>query len=198
MNFTRGKIMQIEDENWERICKFWGKISHATASPNIPYCVFATVNEDGSPRIAPYSSLILCENKKGFFFDQFAQQMTKNFDRDRKISILLLKTSRWFWVKAVLFGKFDHAPGIRLMGSVGKKREAEVQEIDAFKRSLRMLKSFRGYEPLWGNMKYCRDILFESFETVKCGPMKYSHNSSFAPKCDNRRPCGRDDGVDER
>ena len=26
---------------------------------------------------------------------------------------------------------------------------------------------------IWGVMKNCRDIFFESFETVKCGPMTY-------------------------
>jgi len=165
--------MHITENNWERIRNFWGEISHATASPNMPYCIFATVNEDGSPRVAPYSSLILSENKKGFFFDHFSQQLTKNLDRDKKICILLLKNNRWFWIKAVLFGRFDHAPGIRLMGTVGKKREATIQEINTFKKPLRKLKIFKGYNPLWGCMKCGRDIIFESFETVNCGPMKY-------------------------
>ena len=139
----------------------------------MPYCVFATVNEDGSPRVAPYSSLILGENKQGFYFDEFSQHLSKNLERDQKVCILLLKNNKWFWVKTVLFGKFDHAPGIRLMGTVGEKREATTQEINAFKKPLRKLKFFKGYKPLWGVMKHGRDIHFESFEPVKCGPMKY-------------------------
>jgi hypothetical protein len=165
--------MHITENSWEQIRKFWGDISHATASPNIPYCVFATVNEDGSPRIAPYSSLILGENMQGFFFDHFSQQLSKNLDRDGRICVLLLKNNKQFWIKAVLFGKFDHAPGIRLMGTVGERREATIQEINKFKRPLNKLKIFKGYNPLWGIMKTGRDIFFESFETVKCGPMKY-------------------------
>jgi len=165
--------MRITEKNWEHIRNFWGKESHVTASPNMPYCVFATVNEDGSPRVAPYSSLILGENKQGFYFDEFSQHLSKNLERDQKVCILLLKNNKWFWVKTVLFGKFDHAPGIRLMGTVGEKREATTQEINAFKKPLRKLKFFKGYKPLWGVMKHGRDIHFESFEPVKCGPMKY-------------------------
>ena len=86
---------------------------------------------------------------------------------------MLAENNRWFWIKAVLFGKFDHAPGIRLMGTVGERREATIQEINKFKKPLGKLKIFKGYKPLWGVMEHGRDIFFESFETVKCGPMKY-------------------------
>ncbi len=165
--------MHITEKNWEQIRKFWGDASHVTASPNMPYCVFATVNEDGSPRVAPYSSLILGEKMQGFYFDEFSQHLSKNLDREKKVCILLLKNNKRFWIKTVLFGKFDHAPGIRLMGTVGKKREATAQEINAFRKPLRKLKFFKGYKPLWEIMKYGRDIYFESFEPVKCGPMKY-------------------------
>ncbi len=67
-----------------------------------------------------------------------------------------------------IFGRFDHPPGIRLMGKVGKKREATKQEINAFKKPLRPLKSFKGYGPIWGFMKHGREIHFDAFETVKC------------------------------
>ncbi len=165
--------MHITEKNWEQILKFWGDTTPVTASPNMPYCVIATVNEDGSPRVAPYSTLILRDDRQGFFFDHFSQHLTKNLDRDGKICILLLKNTKRFWIKAVLFGRFDHAPGIRLMGTVGERREATTKEVDAFKMPLRRLKLLKGYQPLWGVMKHGRDIFFESFETVKCGPMKY-------------------------
>jgi hypothetical protein len=59
------------------------------------------------------------------------------------------------------------------MGTVGERRKATAQEMNAFKKPLWKLKLFKGYEPLWGVMKHGRDIFFESFETIKCGPMKY-------------------------
>lgn len=166
-------MIPITEKNWKQIHKFWGNLSHVTASPNLPYCIFATVDEDGSPRVAPYSSLILGKNGQGFFFDHFSQQLTKNLDRDRKICVLLLDSTRWFWMKAVLFGKFDHAPGIRLTGTVGERRKATAQEINAFKKPLRRLKLFKGYNPLWGVLQSGRNVCFHAFETVKCGPINY-------------------------
>lgn len=165
--------MHITNQNWEQIRKFWGAASRVTASPNMPYCVFATVDGDGSPRVAPYSSLILGKQKQGIFFDEFSHQLSKNLDRNNNICVLLVKTNKWFWIKTVLFGKFDHAPGIRLMGSVGEKRRATTQELRAFKKPLRKLRIFIGYNPLWGVMTHVRDIYFESFEPVECGPIKY-------------------------
>lgn len=82
--------------------------------------------------------------------------------------MLIVKNNKWFWIKTVILGRFDHPPGIRLMGKVGKKREATEQEINAFKKPLSPLKFFKGYEPIWGFMKYGREIYFDAFETVKC------------------------------
>ena len=165
--------MAISDQEWNNIRKYFGKSTHATSSPVIPYCAFATVNEDGSPRIAPYTSMILGENKQGFYFDELSLQTTTNLERDKRICILIVKNNKWFWIKTVIFGRFMHPPGIRLIGTVGKKREATKQEIDAFKKPLKSLKLFKGYEPIWGFMKKGREIYFDAFETVKCGPMVY-------------------------
>ncbi|MBW2607263.1 MAG: pyridoxamine 5'-phosphate oxidase family protein [Deltaproteobacteria bacterium] len=165
--------MQLTENNWEQICTFFSDTSHVTASPTIPYCVFATVNENGTPRIAPYTSLILGKNMKGFYFDESSRQMSQNLERDKRICVLLVKNKRWFWIKTLLLGRFDHAPAIRLMGTVGKKRNATMQEINAFINPLKKLKIFKGYQPLWGIMKNGREIYFESFETVKCGSVEY-------------------------
>lgn len=165
--------MKITDKNWAQIQKFWGSTTQVTASPNMPYCVFATTDENGLPRIAPYSTLILGDNNKGFYFDEFSGKLSKNIDRNPKVSVLLLKNSKWFWIKTVLFGKFDHAPAIRLTGIVGKKRSATSHEINRLKKPLSPLKFFKGYHPLWGVMKEGRDVYFESFEPVRCGAIPY-------------------------
>ena len=165
--------MYITDKNWDQIRKFFGDVSHAKASPILPYCAFATTNADGSPRLAPYTSLILGENKQGFYFDELSQHLSQNLDREQRVYILLVKNKIWFWVKTLILGRFDHAPAIRLTGTVGKKREATIQEINAFKNPLKKLKIFKGYQPLWGIMKHGREIYFYAFEPVQCGSMKY-------------------------
>jgi len=165
--------MAISNQEWNNILKFFANSTHPTSSPIIPYCAFATVNEDGSPRIAPYTSMILGESKQGFYFDELSLQTTTNLERDQRLCVLIVQNNKWFWIKTVIFGRFTHPPGIRLIGTVGKKREATKQEIDAFKRPLKSLKLFKGYEPIWGFMKHGREIYFDAFETVKCGPMAY-------------------------
>jgi hypothetical protein len=164
--------MQINKKNWEQIRKFWGQESRVTPSI-MPYCVFATADEDGSPRMAPYSSLMLGENGQGFYFDNFSRHLSQNLERDKRIWVLLVKIKKLWWVKSFLLGRFDHAPAIRLMGSVGKKRDATAQELNAFRKPLRKMKLLKGYQPFWGISKQGRDIFFDSFETVKCGPIKY-------------------------
>ena len=160
--------MSISDEQWNNIRTFFGHSTHATTSPIIPYCTFSTVNKDGSPRVAPYTSLILGEDKQGFYFDELSRRTSSNLDRDQRICVLIVKNSRWFWIKTVLLGRYDHPPGVRLMGNVGKKRQATEHEINAFKSPLKSLKLFKGYEPVWGFMNKGREIYFDAFEPVKC------------------------------
>ena len=105
---------------------------------------------------------------QGFYFDELSHNTSSNLERDQRICVLIVKNNKWFWIKTVIFGRFDHPSGIRLMGKVGKKREATELEINAFKKPLSPLKFFKGYEPIWGFMKYGREIYFDAFETVKC------------------------------
>ncbi len=161
--------MTISEQNWENIKRFFGDSSHVSASPIIPYCAFATVNKDGSARVAPYTSLILGENKQGIYFDQLSQLMSGNLERDQRICVLLVKRSIWFFIKSILLGRYDHPPGIRLMGTVSSKRKATIQEIDAYRKPIRFLKFFKGFRSSWGVMKYVREIHFDSYEKVECG-----------------------------
>ena len=109
---------------------------------------------------------------KGFYFDELSRRTTQNLDRNQKVCVLIVKSKMLFWFKTVVFGRFDHPPGIRLMGTVGKKREATEQELNAFKKPLSAFRFFKGYNPIWGFMKYGREINFHSFELVKCGAIK--------------------------
>ena len=163
--------MSISAQQWNHILEFFGGCTHATSSPVIPYCAFATVDEDGSPRVAPYTSLVLGDTPQGFYFDELSRRTTANLERDQRVCVLIVKNAKWFWIRSVLTGAYEHAPGIRLMGRVGGKRDATAQEIDAYQKPLRRLRMFKGYGSMWGFMKRGRDIYFDGFETVKCGAM---------------------------
>jgi general stress protein 26 len=92
----------INDKEWRNILKFYGSYTHATASPTLPYCAFSTVNEDGTPRIAPYTSLVLGDSSKGFYFDELSRHTSANLERDQRVCVLVVKNSKWFWIKTVI------------------------------------------------------------------------------------------------
>ena len=77
----------------------------------------------------------------------------------------------WFWIKTIVLGRLDGPPAVRLFGTVGEKREAQPNEIKTLRRSIRQFKLFKGYKSLWGTMMHGREIYFDSFEPVHCGPM---------------------------
>jgi predicted pyridoxine 5'-phosphate oxidase superfamily flavin-nucleotide-binding protein len=107
--------MAINDQQWSNILKYFGNCTNATASPSLPYCAFSTVNEDGSPRVAPYTSLILGDNGQGFYFDELSQNTSSNLERDQRICVLIVKNNKWFWIKTVIFGRFAVVPKNRTM-----------------------------------------------------------------------------------
>ena len=166
--------MEISDAQWNRIQSLFAPASHVTASikRSVPYCAIATVDEDGAPRVTPISSLILGENRQGFYFEEFSTKMAANLRRDQRVCVLVVNNAIPFWLKSVLLGRFDGPPAIRLSGKVGERREAQPHEIEAYRNPIRPLKIFRGYDPLWGVMKHGREIYFNAFETVECGPMR--------------------------
>ena len=102
--------MAISDEEWGNILRYYSNSTHATSSPTIPYCAFSTVSEDGSPRVAPYTSLILGDNRKGFYFDELSTQTSLNLERDQRVCILVVKTNKLFWIKTV-FSEFPKISG---------------------------------------------------------------------------------------
>jgi len=168
--------MAISQEQWNNILRFFGGSTHVNSSPIFPYCAFSTVNQDGSPRVAPYTSPFLGETPQGFYFDELSQKTTANLERDQRVCVLIVKRDKWFWIKSVVLGKYKHPPGIRLMGRVGEKRKASEDELHAYRSPIKRLKIFKGYEPMWGVMKHGREIYFEDFETVKCGSIPELQN----------------------
>lgn len=166
--------MEIREEHWDSIRKFFGHVSHVTASlvRSTPYLAFATVNEDGSPHVTPMGSLLLGPDKKGFYFEEFARRMPANLEREQRVCVLIVNTSMWFWIKSLLLGRMDSPPAIRLIGTAGERREATPEEIKAFHQSIRPYRMFKGYKLLWRDVSHVRDIHFQSFEPVRMGPLK--------------------------
>jgi uncharacterized protein len=131
----------------------------------------ASVNEDGSPHLTPIGALFLRENRTGFFFDVFSVEMSSNFDRDPRVCVLAVNSHKPYWLKSFITGRCDTPPSVRLTGTVGKKREATDEEVAMWRKHTEFARGMKGYELLWGNMQFVRDIYFDSFKPVNMGEM---------------------------
>jgi hypothetical protein len=131
----------------------------------------ATVSEEGAPHVAPIGALFLREDKTGFYFDEFPVNMSKNMERNPRVCILAVNSDFAFWQKSLFAGRFVTPPAVRLMGSVGQKREGTEEEIAMWQNHVKAAQRTKGYELMWKNMRMVRDIHFDSFEPVSCGEM---------------------------
>src|SRR4030042_2390290 len=133
----------------------------------------ATVNKDGSPHVTPIASLFLREDKTGFYFDEFPVHMSRNLDRNPRVCILAVNNNLKFLQKSFLAGKYETPPAVRLMGSVGKKREGTEEEIAMWQNQnyVKLARGTKGYDLMWEHMRMVRDIYFDSFEPVLMGQM---------------------------
>ncbi len=136
-----------------------------------PRCAIATVNEDGVPHITPIGAFCLRDNQTGYYFEEFSQKMPKNFEHNNRICVFFGNASLLFWLKAIFKGKCSSTPGVRLYGTVGERRIGSEEEIAAFKNRVKVFRKWKGYKILWENMKYLREIHFDSFEPVTVGSM---------------------------
>jgi uncharacterized pyridoxamine 5'-phosphate oxidase family protein len=139
--------------------------------PSSMHYAIATVNEDGSPHVTPIGALFLRENKTGFYFDEFPVNMSRNLERNPRVCVLAVNSNPTFWQKSLLAGKFETPPAVRLMGSVGKKREGTEEEIAMWQNHVKLARGTKGHDLMWKNMRMVRDIHFDSFEPVSCGEM---------------------------
>ena len=136
-----------------------------------PRCAIATVNENGSPNITPIGSLCLRDNQTGYYFEEFSQKMPKNFEHNNRICVLAINPGMIFWMKSFFKGLCPSTPGVRLYGTVGERRIGSEEEIASFLDRVKRLRKRKVHEILFKNMKYLREIKFDSFEPINLGPM---------------------------
>ena len=149
------------------------------------HCAIASVAPDGTPNITPVGTVFLRDNLTGYYFDQYTSTLAENIERNPKICLMAVNTSRVFWLKSFWRGNFASPPGLRLYGEASSLRPATEQErkfIDARVRPTRWLK---GSRLLWSDFTHVRDIRFTSFRPVTYprmmdGLWRASPNSSFA------------------
>ena len=158
--------MTITDEQWGIIRRLFSR----TFQTSLHYAV-ATVNADGAPHVTPIGSLILQDKGRGFFFEEYLGTTACNLQKDKRICVLAVHTSRWLLLKALLLGRFTSLPAIRLSGTAGEKREATPEEMKLFRRRVGMCHVLKGYDILWGRLRFVRDVTFDTALPVHVGVM---------------------------
>ncbi len=153
-------------ENWPALKRLF----RASINSSFHYAI-ASVNESGEPHVTPIGSLILDRPGHGYYFEEFTQQMAKNFSHNPQVCVLAVNSGRWYWLKSLFAGRFKSPPAVRLLGTVGESRAATEEEIARWQRHVGPVHFTRGHKLLWRNMKRVREIHFHRIEAVKIGRM---------------------------
>jgi hypothetical protein len=158
--------MKITDHHWKTIRELFKSAFNTTSHFSL-----ATINPDGSPHITPIGSIVLRNDKTGFYCEGFSRNIPTNLQLNPRICVMAVNAGKWFWLKSLFRGRFDSPPGVRLIGHAGKKRQGTEQELAQWQKRVRPLKRLKGYDLLWKDINEVRDIYFDDFEPVHAGVM---------------------------
>ena len=152
------------NDNWSEIKYLFHQCMQSSMHASI-----ASVSASGQPHVTPIGSLMLAKPGHGYYFEAFTSNMPRNFQHNREVCVLLANSSKWFWFKSLLAGRFQSPPGIRLRGKVGARRAATSDEIRRFQQQVKMARWLKGHKLLWAGMASVRDIEFTSVEPIRIG-----------------------------
>lgn len=157
--------MQL-NENWSEIKQLFRQ----SFKSSFHYAI-ASVNENGEPHVTPIGSLILGKPGHGLYFEEFTKQLPRNFQTSKQVCVLAVNSSRWFWIKSLIGGRFASPPAVRLYGTAGAVREATEKEIKLWQHRVKRVSFSKGHAMMWANMRTVRDIEFSRIEPVHMGEM---------------------------
>ena len=139
----------------------------------------ATVTEAGLPHVTPVGSLILEEGRRGYYFEEFSRNMSRNLLQNPRVCALIVNSGYRFWLRALVSGRFDAPAGIRLRGTVGFRRKATPREMKQFRSMIRPLRMLRGSRLTWSKMQHVREIHFDAYELIETGALRQMHFDDF-------------------
>ncbi|HNX29059.1 MAG TPA: pyridoxamine 5'-phosphate oxidase family protein [Syntrophomonadaceae bacterium] len=157
--------MVITEEKWKEIVKYFGGMKHTS--------MIGSVSNTGQPNVTPIGSLLLKENCTGYYFDLFTRELSANLDQNSKVCVTFIQTSSLFWLKSLYANKGTKPAGIKLVGSAGARRKATAEEIELFRNMTKSIKMLKGYNTLFGNLSYVRDIEFTDYYAINTGKMTF-------------------------
>ena len=131
----------------------------------------SSVDEKGMPTVTPIGSLFLNNIQTGFYFEKYPTKLPKHAEVNKNICVLAVNSNTLFWLKSLFKGRFRRYPAIKLYGELGMRREASDSEIKRLNRRMKATKGLRGNTYMWSEMKYVREVTFNSAEKINLGKM---------------------------
>ncbi|QVI18929.1 pyridoxamine 5'-phosphate oxidase family protein [Nocardia tengchongensis] len=152
------------EQNWNRIRETVSRAGH---------CAIASIDEHGAPTIAPIGTVFLRDDTTGFYFDQYAQALGRNLDRDPRVCLMAVDGRPLYWFRSLLTARFPSPPGVRLYGTAGPARPATEDEMRQVRARVRIPVRLKGGALLWSDFSQVRDITFTDYR-----PVRYPHMMS--------------------
>lgn len=158
--------MELDERQWAQIRNIFQDAFNSSF-----HFAIATVNKDGSPHVTPIGSLILQADRKGFYFEEYVSNLSRNLQHDKRVCVMAVNSGKWGLIKSFFLGKFLVPPGVRLRGTAGERREATPEELALFRKRVRKYRMLKGYDLLWSKLRHVREIRFDSYEPIRVGTL---------------------------
>lgn len=156
------------------------------------HCAIASIGADGHPHVTPIGSVMLTEPGRAVYLDVINVQLSRNLDRDPRLTVLAVDSRRLAWVRAMVRGRFETPPGVRLIGTAGPSRPIRDDERERFERRVRLAVRTRGGRRLWGDPTAfrARDLTFTAVTPVRIPAMTEHLWPDPAPRARSATPVG--------
>ena len=148
-------------QNWPRILE-----TLAAGKRSCKHFAIATVDPSGGPHVTPIGHAFFRDDMTGYYFDAYSKAMPLHFQSNRRICLMAVNSSSGFWLRSLLKGQFGTPPAVRLFGEVSDTRDATQTELARLRDTIRMTRSLKGHQLLWGGLNRVRDMKFSSFAPV--------------------------------
>lgn len=167
---TRRSVNEASKQDTRTLSAQWPLVKRlARKNPVVP---IASVDPDGHPHITPVGSLWLHPTEpRGLYVELFTRQLPRNLEHDPRFTILLVDSGAWTWLRGLLRGTFRSPVGVRLHGVAGERRRTEPREEQRFRRLIKPVSWTKGYDLLWKEMPFVRDLTFTGASPIRLGAM---------------------------
>lgn len=155
------------DKHWSLIRRHFKRSVYTNLHVSI-----ASVDENNNPTVTPIGSLFLNKDKTGIYFEKYPSKLPLHAKQNKRICVLSVNSGLLFWFTSLFKLKFKYHPAIKLYGELGIKRKASEEELQKLHKQLSPFRFFKkGYNELWGDMSFVREVTFSKAEMINFGKM---------------------------